>query len=779
MKTAPKPKNNQNNEQINQKRKNRVKKIAITLTICFVVVPIGVFLLFVGGYAIWAQTVSVDETLLPTQKSVPTLYYADGSEIEYNQNDYISPKNIPQNLKNAFVAMEDKRFYKHKGYDVVRMVGATINNLKEGAMREGASTITQQLVKNTHLSSERTLSRKLKEVAIASKLEKKYSKDEIMSMYLSVIYFGSGAYGVKQASRLYFDKGVETLTLSECATLAGIVKNPRDYSPLNNKNIAIERRNLTLKLMCEQNLITEHQMQNATNEDLKIAKKQSNKGAFVSNDLSFDDCKLYVDKVVDEVCDKLNITKYQLGNSGLKIYTNLDKQLQIELKNQAYNKQNFSNDEVLCASVIVNSISGDVLAYHSPLSYEVKRQAGSTLKPLAVYAPAIDMEMVSLATPVVDEKIDFGGYSPNNYGGKYYGDTNVKQAISKSMNSVAVTTMNYVGIENSVSYLSKFGISTTDDDKNYALSLGAIKNGVSPLEMASAYSVFARGGTYNPPSFVKYVVKDGVKTDFQNKTNHQAVRPSTASLMSVALKDTVKNGTAKGLDFLPFEIASKTGTSERENSKNSDAWSVSYNNDYTIVVWHGNDESLQEKGGSYPTRHSANVWQNVSAVKNLSRTIGLSKDVVEMEIDCYSTTHNKQVTLSSQNTPIEYRNKEYFAISNLPNCVDSKFDNLTVNRLEVSTANGVEISFEIEKIYNYTLYRTDALGEQVVTNVLGEKMAQNVDASKKFCICDNPISLGAPIKYRLRVELAHDKDVYADEEIEVYIKNEFDFSNSF
>ncbi len=776
MKTAHKPKNNQNIDTLKQKRKNRAKKIAITIAICLVALPLVALGLFVGGYAIWANSVEIDTTLLPTETSVPTLYYLDGSQIEYTQSDYILPSDVPKNLKNAFVAIEDKRFYSHKGYDVWRIGGAMLKNISVGTMKEGASTITQQLVKNTHLSSERTISRKLKEIAIAAKLEKQYSKDEIMSMYLSVIYFGSGAYGARQAARVYFDKSVEDLTLSECATLAGIVKNPRDYSPLNNKTNALERRNLTLSLMREQNLISDDELSRARNENLIVKGKTLKNFSDKSGEtLSYHDCKLYIDKVIDEVCSTLEITKYQLGNSGMKIYTHLDKDLQLQLKNQTYNSANFSNEEVLCSSVIVNSQTGAVCAYHSSLDYEVKRQAGSTLKPLAVYAPAIDMGCVSLATPIVDEKVDFQGYSPSNYGDVYYGDTTIKNAICKSMNSVAVKTINYVGIENSVYYLEKFGISLQDDDKNYALSLGATKNGVTPLNLANAYSTLARCGEYLQANFVRFVVDGGIKINFENRQKTRVVKPSTASLMSVALVDTVKNGTAKGLCYLPFELASKTGTAERENGTNADAWSLSYNDDYTLAVWHGSDGALDEKGGSYPTRHAANVWQGIDGVKQLSKSIALSSDIVKIDVDTYSTNANKQVTIASQNTPLEYRKSEYFDIANLPNATRSRFDFIDACKLRVSNKNGVEISFDTEEIFDYTLYRTDVFGENVIASFCGENcdsVSVNADGTNQFFMRDTPISFDK-VKYRLHVQLKGNPQVFRDEEIEIYIKNEF------
>ncbi|MDE6059963.1 MAG: transglycosylase domain-containing protein, partial [Clostridia bacterium] len=365
----------QNSTKSTPKSKKR-KKILIATLSCIVLIPLLSIAIAIATFAIWANSQHIDKSLLPTATALPVYYDISGNELPSEQSDFVEPNEINDNLKNAFVALEDKRFYKHNGYDVVRMAGAMVKNIKAGRIREGASTITQQLVKNTHLTQERTLSRKLKELAIAIQLEKEYSKDEILSMYLSVIYFGNGAYGVKQAASTYFDKTIDELDVSECAILAGIVRNPSKYSPISNPEECKGRRNVALSVMREQGYIDEDIYQNTVTLPVLTKKDRTNN----SENLSARTCEFYLTQVQNEVCEKLNMTKYQLSNSGLKIYTNLDSSLQAELEKQRLDINNYESDSINSVSIILDNESGAVLAYSSSYPYNISRQAGSVLK---------------------------------------------------------------------------------------------------------------------------------------------------------------------------------------------------------------------------------------------------------------------------------------------------------------------------------------------------------------------------------------------------------------
>ena len=288
------------------------------------------------------------------------------------------------------------------------MLRAVIKNIGAGRTVEGASTITQQLVKNTHLSAERTLERKLKEIAIAAKIEQNYSKDEILSMYLSVIYFGSGAYGIKEASRVYFGCAPEELTVAQAATLAGILKNPAEYSPKNHPENAVARRDLVLDVMYREGCLTAAERDEAKAEELVLAETPEER----------DPAARYVAEAVREACELLGITEYELGNSGLTVLTAYDPSAQSALVRETENAAVYSSPEVDGEAVLIDNATGEIVAYHNTTGYEVRRQAGSAMKPLAVYAPALDAGVITLATPVRDELTDFGGWQPQNFGGK-------------------------------------------------------------------------------------------------------------------------------------------------------------------------------------------------------------------------------------------------------------------------------------------------------------------------------------------------------------------------
>lgn len=749
-------------ENLTQKsdKKCKRKKIVFALISCFFLLPIVAFCAFIAGFAIWANGVTLDKTLLPSANAVATFYDINYEKIDYLTDGFVDINTVPDNLKNAFIALEDKRFYTHKGYDAVRIGGALINNIKSKSIKEGASTITQQLVKNTHLSNERTIKRKLKEIAIATKLEKEYSKDEILAMYLSVIYFGNGAYGVKQASRLYFDKDVDDLTTSECAILAGIVKNPKKYSPFSDMNQCANRRNLVLNVMKNEGYLSEDEYNAALSEEIVCNKGKTSKN-------SADYCSAYIKYAIDEACDALNITRYQLANSNYEIYTNLDGKLQKSLQENSINSQNFESDEVESVVCIVDNKQSKVIGYYSTLDYEISRQAGSIIKPIAVYAPAIDMGIVSLATPIVDEKIDFGGYSPRNFGNVYIGDTTIREGIKKSINSIAVKTLSYVEVEKSCQYLSKFGVNLEQSDLNLSLALGT--NLISPKMIADAYSALANDGIYQKSSFVNYIVKGDRKVFSSRNEKSRAIKSSSASIISSALIDTVKDGTARTLSTLDFQLASKTGTVEKENG-NSDAWCISYNDDFTVCVWHGSDVAMSEKGGGYPAMHNKRIWQEISKSYDVSKIISMSDDIEYRDVDAYTTLRDKRVALASQHTPLEYRKTEIFEKGQTLE-KSSTFETIDDFDFSLQCEKGnVSITFYADDIHNYRLYRKDIFGETLVESITSQSF-DNVT------VTDLLLPYFDIVEYRLECEIIANPDVKKSSTkqmfVDDYISNDY------
>ncbi len=743
--------NGASNEAKNSSKKSKRKKILIVALIVLVLLPLLALAASIGLYAVWASGQHIDENLLPTASALPTVYDADGNVISEKTDAYVYANELSDNLKHAFIAVEDKRFYSHKGYDIVRMGGALVKNIQAGGIKEGASTITQQLVKNTHLTSERSIKRKLKEVALARDLERKYSKDDILSMYLSVIYFGKGAYGVKSAARTFFGKDISELTLGECATLAGIVKNPAGYSPVVHPEASKKRRDTVLSLMLEQGYISENECSNAKTETLDTVKVKNKEKS---------QCALYVELAKRQAADMLGITRYALDNSDVKIYTNLRADVQNALREEASNTSNFESDNISHCSVVIDSKSGAVLGLYGSQSYDVLRQTGSVLKPLAVYAPVLDMRAVTLATPIVDEKVDYAGFSPENFNGVYYGQTTVEEAIKKSMNSVSVKLLDYLGVDKSADYLGKFGFKVEDKDKNYSLALGSLS--ASPVDTAAAYGALARGGEAIPPCFVRYVVSDGRKYEYEPPSG-RVISPAAATLVGRALFDTVKDGTARTLSTLPFDVAAKTGTAERSDLKNSDAWLASYNDNFTVAVWHGSDDGMTERGGGYPTMHAAGIWKKLYECADERFTLSLDADVVAIDIDEYSTSIQKKVVAASQNTPKKYRRTCYFDVNNLPSSEFGLFDSAPPCELSVKVREGhVEASFDTSSICDYRLYRTDILGRALIfaSDGTGETVS----------VRDVPMGFGNSVEYELICTLKDNGEINSSNKKRVFFE---------
>ncbi len=724
MKTSSQCKNNQTCKQKSVKRRLFVAATVVLFT------PIILFLIALCGFEIWASGVKLEKEKLPALSSSPVFFDVDGNVIDSGSSPFIQKEDVTENLKFAFVAVEDKRFFKHKGVDVVRIAGAMAKNIKAGGIKEGASTITQQLVKNTMLTQKRTYKRKLKEIALAKKLEKSYSKDEILAMYLSVVYFGSGAYGVREAAERFFSKSVAKLSLAECATLAGLVRNPAGYSPIRHKNECVARRNTVLDLMHEQGYISKEECETAKNSPLEVSETSSHTKDF----------ELYVNLAKDEVMRALDMTRAEFENSNLKIHTFLDMRVQNALKKFVNTSENRS-------SIVIENAGGKVVAYSSSLPYEALRQPGSALKPLAVYSPAFDLGLVSPATHIVDEKVDVASYSPKNFNDKYYGETNVREAIMRSMNSVSVKVMNFVGVEKSAEYLENFGINISEEDKNLSLSLGAMTEGVSASAIAAAYATLANLGKYTPARFVNFCESNGRKISFSDIYSikiTRAIKRSSASLMTSALLDCVKGGTAKALSSLNFQVAAKTGTAERADGKNSDAWCASYNQTHTVVVWHGSDVGFDEKGGGKPASECADIWRELEKLVDMPKTVPLF-DVVEVEIDEYSSKVKQKIIKATPLTPAKYKKTELFSCDSVPSEDDSSFFGGDDCEFEIKVKDGyVQISFLQEEIFKYRLLRRDILGERVIYDSTGNEKATLQDA---------PTSLGGRVEYVLTIYL--------------------------
>lgn len=619
----------------------------------------------------------------------------------------ISLNDLPEYVPKAFISIEDKKFYNHNGLNYGRIIKAGVKNIFSGSTKEGASTITQQLIKNTHLTSEKTMTRKIQEAYLALKLEKQYTKSQILETYLNVIYFGNSAYGLESASQTYFDKSAKDLTIAESATLAGLIKSPRTYSPLHNPEKCKSRRDLVLKNMLDDKIITQTEYNEAISTPL-IA-------------LDLDDINHILNKqILQEATKILDISETDISTSGYKIYTYINKTIQDELAT-------IYNNNIDNAIIVIDNKTNGVLGYLG--NGEQKRQTGSTIKPFLSYAPAFEKGLLSPATPINDEKTNFAGYSPKNANNKYLGWTDVRTSLVKSLNVPAVKCLEYSGIQNSINIAKKFGFEFSNNDNHLAIALGATAQGFSIQEVANAYSALSRNGQYEKLKFIKEIKDNKGKTVYKAKNDfHQAVSTETAYLLNDILKETKSIGTAKKLSVLNLEnLCAKTGTVGTKNNQNSDAWCVSYTPEYTALSWFGNtsanpDNNLaqNQNGGTISASQSVKVWDILKKHYNINKDFKKPANIVEVSLDSLSL-ENQKLELASDKTPQRFIVKDIFNKKYIPKTESKNFSILTAPILSLqSTQNQLKFSFEGLSYLSYELIQIQENQETKIALITGE-----------------------------------------------------------
>jgi penicillin-binding protein 4 len=566
------------------------------------------------------------------------------AELAINDYYYIDSKNIQDNIKKAFIAIEDARFYQHKGVDYKALARAGWMLIKnKGEITQGGSTITQQLVKNVFLTHERTYSRKFEEILIARKLEQMYTKEQILEFYLNNIYFGNGAYGIETASRTYFNKPSKNLTLSEIAFLAGIPNNPSLYNPITHMDNALKRRDLILSKMKQLHFITQEEYEQAKGQKIVLhmpKEKEYHESYAVSFALSsatkllmeregfefkrwFDseeERKKYWEEY-NELFKKIN---RRIRNGGYTIYTTIDLDKQSMLQ-ESVNKglSMFQSKDKKTglyktqgAAVTIENQTGDVIAIvggrtqkdvDNPFNraYLAYRQPGSAIKPIVAYTPAFEKGMLA-STTMTDKPIKNG---PKNADRSYHGKVTLRYAVEKSFNTIPFRIVLKYGASNILPYLIKMEFSNlAPQDNNPIIAVGGFTYGVTPLEMAGAYSTLARNGEYIRPTGIQKIVDITNTVLYENKHKRKRVYDSgSAYLMTDVLKGVVtkRYATGYGLALKNMPTAGKTGTT----NSSKDGWFAGYTPYYTTVVWVGNDipaPIYKMRGGSYPGR----IWKD-------------------------------------------------------------------------------------------------------------------------------------------------------------------------
>lgn len=527
-------------------------------------------------------------------------------------NDITNYAELPFDLVNALVATEDRRFFNHHGFDSIGIIRAMFTNLKAGYIKQGGSTITQQLAKMILKNSEKTIKRKVQELLLSFQLEKKLSKEDIIVMYFNKAYFGAGKYGIKNATKFYFNKKVYELDLEECAMLVGLLKAPSKYSPQNNPVLTNERTKQVIKNMYETGFITLDRYNNYLNEYLfNIIQATSNSQEKLNEELYFGD---YV---------KSQITDYT-NETNLQIKTTLDQKVQSAIENSITefinkNQAKLKNNQI---AVIAMSKDGAILGMTGGINYNRSefnraiygyRQSGSAFK-LFVFLAGIREKNFTPYTQFIDEPVAVGKWFPDNYGGKYYGKVDMKTAFAKSLNSVAIQISEYSGIKNVANLAKKMGITSKIDKNDPTISLGTTE--VNLLELVSAYAVVVNNGyPVIPYSITEIINKDTNNIIYRRKASEKSkiLNDTEIEYIKEMMYETILSGTAKNATIPSLMekgyccIGGKTGTSQNY----ADAWFIGYANDIVIGVWIGNDDNSSMNkitGGTLP----AILWKSIA-----------------------------------------------------------------------------------------------------------------------------------------------------------------------
>lgn len=649
MKKLDSIRSNQNQRQKKQKEKNlgrskSRKKRTPAFRAFVMALKIGVIAVFLSAtiLMIWAYT-QVDFSFgdnLGTfdMKLSSTIYTKDDKGDYYAYEQFKSTDNriwvdidkVPKHMQNAFVAIEDQRFYTHMGVDLKRTFGAILNVFLKGDSSYGGSTITQQLVKNITQDRERTNARKIREISRAIVLETKLSKAEILELYMNSIYLSQGVHGVQAASYLYFGKSVDQLSLAQCASIAGITQYPTTYDPILNPENNKKKQLLILDKMLELGYISKEEHDEAAAEELDFThgksgdlKENQGKAQSYFADHIFEEAKK---DLMEEFEYTEQYAENLLYNGGLKIYATMDPKIQKTAESYYENEKNFpasSGDNKLQSAIIVTDHkTGKLKAVVGGRGEKTdnrvlnratqsKRQPGSTIKPIAAYAPALEENVINIATYIDNAPIKIGEWEPQNANGKFSGPVPVKTAVAWSYNMPAIRTLQTVGIDVAFDYLkNKMHISSLVEkgaysDKNPALALGGVTQGITPLEMSTAYSCIANGGMYiEPISYTKICTKDG-ELVFENKPKKNRVfSEETAFLMQELLKGVVNYGTAGGNRIPGMDTCGKTGTTD----DNKDKWFIGFTPYYCSTVWVGYDKPKVIGAG---TELAVGIWRKV------------------------------------------------------------------------------------------------------------------------------------------------------------------------
>lgn len=616
-------------------------KVFLSIILIGIILVAGLLIAVFSGLIDTTDALNLDEYNLDLSSYVYCVDPETGEYVEYERlyaeenRVWADLEEIPDHVQKAAVAIEDERYYSHSGVDFKSTFKAALNYVFKNSTSRGGSTITQQLVKNLTGDSEKNVGRKVQEMIRAIQLEKKLSKDEILELYLNSFYLGQGCNGIKSAAMFYFDKDVSELTIAEGACLVGITQYPTLYDPLLNPDKNKEKQELVLAKMLEHEYITQEEYDDAIAEELVFVGKV--------NSAATSKQSYFVDEIIREVLQDLqeeygyteSVATKMLYSGGLKIYSTIDPQVQKVVDDVFSNPGNLkagSNGTPQASMTIIDPYTGEVKALMGGFGEKegsltlnratgTLRQPGSTIKPIAVYAPAIENGLIEPGSVYEDKAITIGDWSPKNYYSGFKGKVSIKYAIDQSINTVPIQVLQKLGINASYDFLSqKLGVtSLVSSDRNLSsLALGGLTKGISNMEITAAYASFANDGVYNTPITYTKVEDSNGKVLLEKKSkSNVAMKTSTACLINGLLKSVCDSGTGTPARFSSsYTIAGKTGTTDDDK----DRWFVGYTPYYCAAVWVGYD--IPSSLSFYSSNPTIPLWrkvmEEVHKVKNLS-----------------------------------------------------------------------------------------------------------------------------------------------------------------
>lgn len=595
-----------------EKKQNKKENKFFSYVKMFVIVSSALIIAGFVALNLYLSSLPPIENLRDFRPNIVTQFYSSDGEIIKTFTAYtydkIELKDVPEQLQNAIIATEDKNFYNHKGYDLFGIVRSSLQNIIAMHTVQGASTITQQLARILFLSNERTMIRKVKELEVATRIEKTISKDKILEMYLNNVYLGAGAYGVAGAAKIYFNKKLNQLTLPELALIAGLPQAPSVYNPYNNMELAKQRRNQVLKRMLTMKYITKEDFEKAIDADIVLSKLPQ---LYTTNKAPY-----FSDYVIKEL-EKLGFHETDVINGGYKVITTLDSKAQVKANEailanmKAYGLTGKSQQTAVFS---FSPKDGKILVYAGGKNYEESqydrvtqaiRPPGSAFKPI-VYAAA--MEKGYTPNDIVDDSpVTISKWSPRNYGNKYRGKIPIYKALMVSSNVCAARVIREIGVHSVIQLARVLGI-TTPLEKDYTISLGS--NGVKLFEFVRAYGAFANGGFVVEPYAIERIEDSRGRILYRastTKSSHQ-LSSNTAAEMTAMMKTVITNGTGMGAN-IGKPCAGKTGTTDDYK----DAYFVGYTPDIVTGVWVGDDNNKKMHGltgGTIP----AKIWKDIMIV---------------------------------------------------------------------------------------------------------------------------------------------------------------------